>query len=63
MVNQAQNRTIPIDQSGRTPYAFLDKIFPNSGADFGIILAIIAVIVIYFILNKTVLKRTKECWL
>lgn len=57
MVNQAQNRTIPIDQAGRTPYAFLDKIFPNSGADFGIILAIIAVIVIYFILNKTVFGR------
>lgn len=57
MVNQAQNRTIAMDQNARTPYFFLDKIFPYSGADFGIILAIIAVIVIYFILNKTVFGR------
>ncbi|MGI6360024.1 MAG: ABC transporter permease [Acholeplasmatales bacterium] len=57
MVNQAQNRTIAIDQNARTPYFFLDKIFPYSGADVGIILAIIAVIIIYFILNKTVFGR------
>lgn len=57
MINQTQNRTIAIDQNARTPYLFLDKIFPYSGADVGIILAIIAVIVIYFILNKTVFGR------
>ena len=28
----AQNRTITVDQAARTPYALLDKIFPNSGA-------------------------------
>ncbi len=57
MVNQAQNRIVAIDKQARTPYFFLDKIFPYSGADFGIILAIITVIVIYFILEKTVFGR------
>lgn len=57
MINQTQNRTIAIDQAARTPYAFLDKLFPYSGADFGIILAIIAVAITFFILNKTVFGR------
>lgn len=57
MINQSTNRTAAINQSARTPYAFLDKIFPNSGVDFGIILAIIFVILTAFVLNKTVFGR------
>lgn len=57
MVDGAQNRTITVDQAARTPYAFLDKIFPNSGLDFGIILAIGFVVLIWFVLNKTVFGR------
>ncbi len=57
MVDGAQNRTIVVDQAARTPYAFLDKIFPNSGLDFGIIIAIGSVVLIWFVLNKTVFGR------
>lgn len=57
MVDGAQNRTITVDQAARTPYALLDKIFPNSGLDFGIILAIVFVVLIWFVLNKTVFGR------
>lgn len=57
MVNSANNRTIKVAQTARTPYFFLDKIFPNSGADFGIILAIIVVIALHLILSKTVFGR------
>lgn len=57
MVDGSQNRTIFVDQNARTPYFFFDKIFKNSGLDFGIIIAVIAVIIIYFILNKTVFGR------
>lgn len=57
MVDARNNRTIVVDQAARTPYAFLDKIFPNSGLDFGFIIAIIAVIVIGFVINKTVFGR------
>ncbi len=57
MVDGAQNRTITVDQAARTPYALLDKIFPNSGLDFGIILAIGFVVLIWFVLNKTVFGR------
>ncbi|MFA5560464.1 MAG: ABC transporter permease [Acholeplasmataceae bacterium] len=57
MVDSNNNRTIKVDQAARTPYAFFDKIFPNSGADFGFILAVIAVIVVFIIMNKTVFGR------
>lgn len=57
MVDSSNNRTIKVDQLARTPYAFLDKIFPNSGADFGFILGIIAVVIIFIIMNKTVFGR------
>lgn len=57
MVNSANNRTVKVAQTARTPYLFLDKIFPNSGADMGIILAIVAAIALHLILSKTVFGR------
>lgn len=57
LVNPATNRSLPIPQGARTPYVGLDKIFPNTGLDFGIILAVISCIVIYIILTKTVFGK------
>lgn len=56
LVDGATNRTIKV-RDAKTPYFFLNKIFPNSGLDFGIILAILFAIIAYFILNKTIFGR------
>ncbi len=56
LVDAATNRTIKVT-SARTPFFFLDKIFPRSGVDFGIILAILFALLAYFIINKTVFGR------
>ena len=57
LINPATNRSYPIAQTGRTPYAGLDKIFPNTGADLGIIIGIVACIIVYLILKKTVFGK------
>jgi ABC-type uncharacterized transport system permease subunit len=57
LLNGTTYRTKNIDQSARTPYFFMDKIFKNSGLDFSIFIAITACVVIYFILKKTVFGR------
>lgn len=57
LVDSATNRTIKVKGLARTPFFFLDKIFPRSGVDFGIILAIIVAIIAYYIINKTVFGR------
>lgn len=57
VVDGSTNRTVKIDQAARTSYGFFDKIFPNSGLDISILIAIGTAIVIYFVLNKTVFGR------
>ncbi|MGI6781815.1 MAG: ABC transporter permease subunit [Acholeplasmataceae bacterium] len=53
VINPAQNRSFPIPENARNSYFFLDKIFPNSGVDIGIFIAIIVVLITFFILKKT----------
>jgi simple sugar transport system permease protein len=57
IIDNATNRSHPIPKNARNPFVGLDKVFPNSGADIGIILAIISVIIVYFILKKTVFGK------
>ena len=57
LIDPATNRSYPIASTGKTPFAGLDKIFPNTGVDVGIIIAIVASLIIYFILKKTVFGK------
>lgn len=50
-------RTAKIDQSARTPYGFFDTMFPNTGLDISIFIAIGTAIILYIVLNKTVFGR------
>lgn len=57
MLDGATNRTPKVRPGARTPYFFLDKIFPRSGVDFSFIIAILLVILVFIILTKTVFGR------
>lgn len=57
VVNGATNRTVAVDQQARTSYWIFESIFPNSGLDISILIAIATAVIIYFILNKTVFGR------
>lgn len=50
-------RTTKVDQAARTPYGFFDKIFPNTGLDISIFIALGTAIILYIVLNKTVFGR------
>lgn len=50
-------RTAKIDQAARTPYGFFDTMFPNTGLDISIFIAIGTAIILYIVLNKTVFGR------
>lgn len=57
VIDGTTNRTIVVDQAARTPYGLFNKIFPNSGLDISILIAIGVAILLFFILNKTVFGR------
>lgn len=57
MFDSRNNRTIPIDIGSRNPNKLLNSIFPNSGIDIGIVIAIVVVVITYIVLNKTVFGR------
>ncbi|MFA7076021.1 MAG: ABC transporter permease [Candidatus Izemoplasmatales bacterium] len=57
VVDGSTNRTVKIDQTARTSYGFFNDLFPNSGLDISILIAIGTAILMYFILNKTVFGR------
>jgi len=57
IVNGATNRTIAVDQQARTSYWIFENLFPNSGLDISIIIAIATAIIINLVLNKTVFGR------
>lgn len=57
VLNGNTNRTWAVDQNARTSYGFFNDIFPNSGLDLSILIAIATAIIIYFVLNKTVFGR------
>lgn len=47
------NRTLQVKPEALIPRIGFDKLFPNTGVDMGIIIAILTALIIYFILNKT----------
>ena len=51
--DQKKNQTFTVPESAQIPRLGLDKIFPRSNVNAGILIAIIVVIIIYIILNKT----------
>jgi len=52
--DKLKNQTAPIKSSAVLPKLGLDKLFPGSSLNSGFIIAILVVIIIYIILNKTV---------
>ncbi len=52
--NKLKNQSLPVLKSAVLPKMGLDKLFPGSSANAGFFIAILIVIVIYIILNKTV---------
>ena len=51
--NQARNESLPILSSARLPKFFLKELFGRSSINVGIFIAMIAAVVIYYILYKT----------
>lgn len=51
--DQLKNQTLPVAAGAQLPRAGLDQVFPGASLNIGILIAILAVIVIYVILNKT----------
>lgn len=51
--DQIKNQTLAVAAGANLPRAGLDKIFPGTNINVGILIAILSVIVIYVILNKT----------
>lgn len=54
LYDQLKNQTLPVAKSARTPRMGLDNIFPaDANLDMALILVIVAVIVVYIIIEKT----------
>ncbi len=53
LFNQLKNESNTVPKTAEIPKLGLDKLFPGSGVGGGIIIALIFVIIIYIILNKT----------
>lgn len=51
--DQVKNQTLPVASGANLPKAGLDKLFPGTNINIGILIAIFFVILIYIILNKT----------
>jgi simple sugar transport system permease protein len=51
--DEIRNRTQAVQKTADVPSAGIGEFFGNSSANFGIVIAIIAVILVYVILNKT----------
>lgn len=53
MFNNIRNESKPVLQTANIPKMGLDKIFPDSSINGGFIIAVLVVILIYFVLDKT----------
>ncbi len=51
--DQVKNQTLPVAPGANLPKAGLDKLFPGTNINVGILIAILFVVLIYIILNKT----------
>lgn len=54
LYDQLKNQSLPVAEAANLPKAGLDKLFPGSDINAGILIVIAFVILIYIILNKTV---------
>lgn len=57
VVDGFTNRTVAVDQAARNPYWFFDDLFPKTGLDVSILIAIATAFILYFVLQKTVFGR------
>lgn len=53
LFDQKRNQSVPVPEYSQIPKLGLDKIFPGSSIHGGILIAIVAVMIIYVVLNKT----------
>lgn len=53
LYDQLKNQTLPVSMSARTPRLGMDKLFPDVSLDMAIIIVMIAVAIIYIIIEKT----------
>lgn len=51
--DSVRNRTVSVANSANVPSAGIGELFGNSSANFGFVIAVIFVIIVYIILNKT----------
>ena len=51
--DQVKNQSLPVAAAAKLPKAGLDKLFPGSNLNVGILIAILCVIIIYIIIEKT----------
>jgi len=51
--DQIKNQSLPVAASATIPKAGLDRMFPEANMNIGILIAILLVIVIYILINKT----------
>ncbi len=62
--DSTKNMTLPVPKAGTIPTMGLDRLFPNSSINIGIIIAIAMCIVVHYIINKTTLGyELKACGL
>lgn len=54
LYDQLKNQSLPVAETANLPKAGLDKLFPGSDINVGILIVIAFVILIYIVLNKTV---------
>lgn len=60
--DQLKNRTLAVPSGNTLPRAGMDKLFPNSMADAGILIAIVLAVLIYILLNRTIIGfELKSC--
>ena len=58
--DQVKNQTMAVADGANLPKAGLDKLFPGTNINIGILIAILCVILIYIILNKTTFQGCLE---
>lgn len=53
LFDQKRNQSVPVPEFSQVPKMGLDKVFPGSSIHSGIFISILAVVIIYIVLNKT----------
>lgn len=53
LYDQLKNQTLPVAESAKTPRLGLDILFPDANLDMALLIVIMAVVIIYIIIEKT----------